>query len=78
MVFIRRDIWGADLIARDEDLLLFVQVKSNPAHISSGIKELSEGPWPETDAVGRWVVYWPPRGKLRDGPEITVVTPPVG
>ena len=71
VLFIKRDIWGADLIARDRDHILFVQVKTNKAHISQGMKELNRGPWPTF--VARWVVYWPPRRLMKQGPDITEV-----
>src|SRR5690606_18012720 len=40
------DVFGADLIARNEREILFVQVKSNPADFASGVRELEKGPWP--------------------------------
>jgi Holliday junction resolvase-like predicted endonuclease len=71
VLFIRRDVWGADLIARNEEHVLFVQVKSNAGDVAKGMKELSKGPWPE--AVVRWVVWWPARRRMKDGPVIVEV-----
>lgn len=71
VLYLKRDLWGADLVARNADHLIFIQVKSNPGDITRGIRQLSRGPWPPF--VGRWVVYWPPRRRLREGPEVEVV-----
>lgn len=71
VMFIKRDIWGADLIARNEERVIFIQVKSNKSHITQGIKEISKGPWPSH--VERWVVYWPSRRRLTDGPDIVEI-----
>jgi hypothetical protein len=65
------DIWGSDLIARNEERMVFIQVKSNPVHIAQGMREINKGPWPPT--VERWVVYWPPRRRSKDGPDIVEV-----
>jgi hypothetical protein len=75
VIFIKRDIWGADVMAKDDERLIFIQVKSNEGHIARGMKELSKGRWPPS--VERWVVYWPPRRRLKEGPEIHVVGPRV-
>jgi hypothetical protein len=69
--FLKFDIWGADLIARNEEHVLFVQVKTNEGDVARGIKELNKGPWP--GSVDRWVVYWPKRRKFKVGPEIIEV-----
>ncbi len=65
------DVWGSDLCARNEDHLIFIQVKANAGDIAKGVRELSQGPWPRS--VGRWVCHWPARRRLKDGPEIEVV-----
>lgn len=71
VIFSKHDVWGADLVARNEDTLVFIQVKSNLGDIARGMRELSHGPWPRW--VGRWVVYWPRGRRLVDGPEIQEV-----
>jgi hypothetical protein len=71
VIYTKRDFWGADLIARNAEDLIFVQVKSNKAHISQGMKELNKGLWP--GYVKRWVVYWPPRRRMVDGPDVVDV-----
>lgn len=71
VIFIKRDIWGADLIARNKDFILFVQVKSNKGDIAKGVAELSKGPWPAN--VMRIVVHWPQGRRLEVGPDIVEV-----
>ena len=71
VVFSKKDLWGADLIARNGTELIFIQVKANPGHIAEGMKELSRGIWPPW--VQRWVVHWPPRTRTQDGPRVEVV-----
>ena len=68
-MFMKKDLWGGDLVARNRDELIWVQVKSNKGDIGRGIKQLSEDDnWP--DNVKRWVVCWEPR--VRE-PEIVEV-----
>ena len=57
----KKDIWGADLIAKNKDELIFIQVKSNKAHLSMGKKELLATVWPPF--VKLWVVCWEPYSK---------------
>jgi hypothetical protein len=71
VLFKKRDLWGADLLVRDESNIIFVQVKTNKGDLAKGMRELSKGPWPLF--VGRWVCWWPPRRRLEIGPEIVEV-----
>jgi hypothetical protein len=71
VIFSKTDIWGSDLVARNENHVVFVQVKANASHISQGIKDLSHGPWPAS--VARWVVHWPERRRTVQGPDIIVL-----
>ena len=71
VIFRKRDLWGADICCRNEEHMIFVQVKSNRGQVSDGIKQLSVGPWPRY--IGRWVVWWPLRRRMDDGPEIVEV-----
>ena len=57
----KKDIWGSDLIAKNETELIFIQVKSNKAHLSMGKKELLATVWPPF--VKLWVVCWEPYSK---------------
>jgi len=72
------DIWGADLMARNTERLVFIQVKANKGDVSAGVRQLSEDDnwpdWTHRDVVERWVAWWPPRQKTTAGPEITEVT----
>ena len=61
VLFIRRDIWGSDLIAKNEDEIIFIQCKTNRGDIAKGIKELNRTHWPSF--VKRWVVIWTPRAR---------------
>lgn len=58
VIFVKRDLWGADLIAKDDEDLIFIQVKTNRGDISTGIKELMATPWPGSKNILLWVVYW--------------------
>jgi Holliday junction resolvase-like predicted endonuclease len=56
------DLWGADVIARNKDRVVFMQVKANKGHMAKGVKQLTvDENWP--DAVDRLVVHWPPRAR---------------
>ena len=71
VLFQKKDLWGADLVARNREELIWVQVKSNKGDIGRGIKQLSEDEnWPDSDVVKRWVMCWEPR--VRE-PEIVEV-----
>lgn len=71
--YVKKDLWGGDLIAKNEEELIWVQVKANGGDVIAGARELlTSGPWP---GVTLWVVHWPLRRRLTQGPEITVVTP---
>lgn len=71
VIYRKRDLWGADLIASKENELHAIQVKANKGDIAKGYRELAKAPWPTT--VRRWVVYWPARRRLTVGPEIEEV-----
>ena len=58
---VHKDLLGSDLLAINGEDILFVQSKSNPSDISSGVKEFSKYPFPKS--VKRWVVYWKTRAK---------------
>lgn len=61
VIFIKKDIFGGDLIAMKKDELIFVQCKSNSVDINKGVNEFKKFPFP--DFVKKWVVYWQPRSK---------------
>ena len=55
------DLFGADVVAKNEEEICFVQVKANKGHIASGVRALSAGMWPAF--VRRIVVHWPLRAR---------------
>lgn len=61
VIFIKKDLWGADLIASNGSELIIVQNKTNRTDVSKGIRELKAAPWP--GFVKKWVVIWPPKAK---------------
>jgi hypothetical protein len=76
VIFKKHDIWGADLIAKNGEAVLFVQSKSRDDHVAKGMKEISVGGWPDSPCVKRWVTVWPPRRRLVDGPDVHEVEAP--
>jgi len=56
VIFIKRDLWGADLIASNGSELIVIQNKTSRGDASKGIRELKSAPWP--DNVKKWVVIW--------------------
>ena len=69
----KRDLWGADLVARNRDRLLWIQVKSCAEDVTKGMKALGRGPWPKSKEIELWVVWWPLRRRSALGPIIEVV-----
>ena len=68
VIFIKRDLWGADLICSNGKELIVIQNKTDKGDVSKGIRELKTAPWP--DFVKKWVVIWPFKGRE---PEIVEV-----
>lgn len=70
LVHVKRDIWGADIIARGTHAgILFAQVKTSLEQIRNGVKQLSQDDsWPAH--VRRFVIYWPPRSVIPHGLEV--------
>lgn len=67
--FVRHDLWGCDLLAKNTEEVVFIQVKSSETQIPEGLRALKKaGPWPACAKV--WVVYWPRGRRLSVGPEI--------
>lgn len=61
VLFIKQDLWGADLLASNRKELIAVQVKTHTTDIARGVKALCAAPWP--GSVKMWVVLWPYRGR---------------
>lgn len=77
-VFVKEDFWGADVSARHSTFgLHFIQVKTSLQQLGKGIAQLTQDDnWPPN--IGRAVVFWPPRGRLEDGPYVFTVNPAGG
>jgi len=59
VIFIKRDLFGADGLAMNDKQIIFWQCKLNEKNISSAIKEFKKFPFPIF--VDRWIVVWKPR-----------------
>jgi len=68
VLFTKKDIFGADLVAMNENEIIFVNSKTGKSNISTGIKEFMKFRYPKF--VKRWLVVWTP--KIRE-PEIVEV-----
>lgn len=70
IINIKRDIRGCDLMAINEDEIIFIQCKSRSQDINAGIKQMKQYVWPP--CVKLQVIYWEERAK-----EPTVIDVPV-
>ncbi|HOM27321.1 MAG TPA: hypothetical protein PKV21_07430 [bacterium] len=65
LIFVKRDLFGADLIALSKQKCLFIQVKSGGKNtginIKKAIEEFNKYPFP--DFIDRWIVVWKERVK---------------
>ena len=61
VIFVKRDFWGSDLIAVKGEQMMFIQSKTNRAHINSGLNEFRKYPMPSF--VKQVVVIWEIRAK---------------
>jgi len=68
VIFVKRDVLAADLIAVSADAFILVNSKLGRKNIASGIKDFHKYPCPPF--VDRWLVVWEPR--VRE-PEVVVV-----
>jgi len=69
-IFIKHDLWGADLLAINDERIVAVQVKANAGDISRGLKELAGAPWSRSRSVEMWCVHWPARRLMTQGPDV--------
>lgn len=60
-IFIKRDLWGGDLVAANRQEMIWIQVKANKGDITKGLKELQASPLP--DCIKKIVVWWPERAR---------------
>jgi hypothetical protein len=56
IIFIKKDVFGADGVAMNKDEIIFWNSKFGRSNISAGIKEFEQFPYPKS--VKRWVVVW--------------------
>ena len=68
VIFVKRDTFGADLMAMNGSQMLFVQVKTNKGDMAAGLKELAKHPYPSF--VELWVVRWEPRAREPEVAEV--------
>jgi hypothetical protein len=68
IIFIKRDIAGADGLAMNKDEIIFWNSKSGHANIKQGIEEFQKYPYP--GYVKRWIVKWIPR---KAEPEVVII-----
>jgi len=61
VIFIRRDVAGADGLAMNGKELIFWQAKLNSDNIAKAFKEFNKFPYP--NFIQRWIVVWKPRGR---------------
>jgi hypothetical protein len=63
LIYVKKDLFGADLIAFNKDELIFIQVKSGKRttgiNIKKAINEFLKYPFP--DFVKLWIVIWRPK-----------------
>jgi len=64
LVYVKKDVAGADLMAMNGEEIIFIQCKTNLSDIGSGKKELMEHPYPS--CVKLIVARWEPRAKSPD------------
>ena len=68
IIFIVKDIFGADLLAMNGTEIIFVQVKTHSGDVIKGMNEFLKYPYPSV--VKRWVARWEPRAKEPDIKEL--------
>lgn len=58
VLFVKKDLFNSDLLAMNEKEIIFIQLKSNKAHVSEGIKAYKKMKRPINESIKFWVVYW--------------------
>jgi len=61
VIYAKKDVWGSDLMCKNDKEIIFIQCKTNKGDINKGIKELNNTCWP--DFVRKMVVIWPVRAR---------------
>ena len=60
-IFIKKDLWGADGIAMNENEIIFWNAKTGKKHLSEGVKEFEKYSFPIF--VKKWIISWIPGQK---------------
>jgi len=68
VIFIKKDVWGADGVAMNGEEIIFWNSKLGDKNIAEGLKEFAKYPYPKN--VRRWLVVWEVRKRE---PEIVEV-----
>lgn len=61
VIYIKRDIFGADGLAMNQDDIIFWNSKLGRKNIAQGLKEFAKFPYPTV--VRRWVIVWEYRAR---------------
>ena len=69
LIYIKKDLFGADMLAFNEDGYIFANAKFGRNNLSAGLKEFRKFNFPKVKKVEHWLVVWELR--VRE-PEIIV------
>lgn len=61
MIPIKKDQFGSDLLAVNEDQIIFVQVKFNRSNVADAHKEFAKYTFPKF--ADKWIVVWEVRAR---------------
>jgi len=61
VIFIKRDLFGADGLSMNGKEMIFWQAKLNSDNIAKAVKEFNQFPYPSF--VQRWIVVWTPKAR---------------
>lgn len=61
VIFVKRDMFASDILAMNEEEIIFVQVKLGRKNIASAYKEFAKFVFPPF--VKRWIIVWEERAR---------------
>jgi len=80
LIYVKKDLFGADILAFNKDEMIFVQVKSGEKttgiNIKKSINEFLKYPFP--DFVKLWIVIWRPKEREPEIIDVRELTEPIG
>jgi len=80
LIYVKKDLFGADILAFNKDEMIFVQVKSGEKttgiNIKKAINEFLKYPFP--DFVKLWIVVWRPKEKEPEIIDVRELIEPIG